>query len=83
MLLQADGSWDKKYCLLPLWHAPLDPRSDPNQHKPADCTVTDVFISEDGCLLPCKCVFYSCTGLRHSDAFSSDTVIALHVVAQL
>lgn len=59
---------DKKYCLLPLWHAPLDPRSDPNQARPADCTVADVFISEDGCLLPCKCVsFPSLMPRLHAD----------------
>eukprot|EP00892_Ulva_mutabilis_P011345 jgi/Ulvmu1/8583/UM045_0026.1 len=52
--LQADGTLEKKYCLLPLWHAPLNPRDDPAQHKPEDCMVKDVFISEDGCLLPCK-----------------------------
>ena len=56
MPVQADGVWEKKFCLLPLWHAPLNPRDDPNTHKPADCTVSDVFISEDGCLLPCRCV---------------------------
>ena len=56
--MQADGTFEKKFCMLPLWHAPLNPRDDPNTHKPADCTVSDAFISEDGCLLPCRCVHH-------------------------
>lgn len=70
--MQADDSWEKKYCLLGLWHEPLDPRDDPKQHLPVGSTETDVMISEEGCLLPCK---YDL--LRHAWYLTSSLIVSV------
>lgn len=55
--MQADGTWEEKHCLLPIWHAPLGP-NDASTHKPSD--VAHVHVSDTGCLFPCKCVSCNC-----------------------
>lgn len=49
-----DGALTKVYCLLKMWHQPLDRHADAAANIPDDVEADHAFISENGCLFPCR-----------------------------
>lgn len=58
MRLQEHAVVKIRYCVLPLWHEPLNAFDDPKHHLPKG--EDHGYVSTDGCLFPCRCATFIC-----------------------